>query len=1088
LDVQSLTLMFLKQWFAALLFLAVAPHPAPAQQAVPVKQLPAPPDFSKEAYVVEHLSNVLREENDGTGTRETKAEIKVLAEAGVKAFAVLNFTYSSANESVDIDYVRVQKPDGTVVKTPDYNIQDMPGAVTREAPLYSDIHEKHVAVKGLSVGDVLEYLVRYRVFKPEVPGHFWYEYSFAKRLICRDERLEINVPGGKYVKVVSPEFKPDISEEGGRKIYRWTHANLIVKEKAADEIPSRIPPNPDVQLTTFANWEEVGRWYGGLQKEPLQATQAIQSKAAELTKGLKTDDEKVRAIYSFVSLKFHYIGLDFGIGRYQPHAADDVLDNGYGDCKDKHTLMASLLSAAGIEAWPALIHVTRKLDPEVPSPAQFDHVITVVPQGGKLIWLDTTPEVAPYGLLMLNLRGKQALVIPANKPATLQTTPEDTPAPQLQSFTMEGKLGGDGTFTGHAEQSYQGDVEVALRASFRQVPQSQWKEAVQRFSYGLRFSGTVSNVNVSQPDDVGKPFQLSYDYERKEYTDWKDRQITPPMPPMGVESDKDTKKPPDPVQLGALGEVVYRAKLTLPPGYAADAQPAVDLVRPYAEYHAAYSIKDGVLSATRRLVVKKHEIDLSSWEDFRDFGKAISDDEDKYTQLRGGSTVSGSNSGNADALFREGADAFRQRDTLRAQESFEKVIALDPKYKGAHFNLALALAARNKTAEALEQFHKEEELSPDDTRSYQAAATYLKYAGRRDEAVAEWRKFLKIDPGNIAAASTLAQLLYASGKYAEAVPVLEAALKTSPDSYDLELQLGQAYFKTGQTDKAVERFKDAVSKKGNDPGTLNDVAYTLAENKIDLDLAKQYAEKAVEELDSESQGSESSNDAELSLTFQLARVWDTLGWIYFRQGDAKRAETLVRPAWLLGEDSVVGEHLGEIYERQGKAQQAARAYEFALTVASMPATTFGTSIDAANAYRSQNEDIRAHYKKLTGRDAPLTEIKRLPNGEWSKTPAEQLLQTREIRLKNEDKLGGAAEFLVTFKPGKVTSVEYFSGDNDLEELTDDLKAAHYPLEFPPDSGAILMMRISVKCESSSSCVARLVNPVASPMQLRLPVN
>ena len=60
--------------------------------------------------------------------------------------------------------------------------------------------------------------------------------------------------------------------------------------------PAGFRPNPDVQLTTFANWEEVGRWYGGLQKEPLQATQAIQSKAAELTKGLKTDDEKVRAI------------------------------------------------------------------------------------------------------------------------------------------------------------------------------------------------------------------------------------------------------------------------------------------------------------------------------------------------------------------------------------------------------------------------------------------------------------------------------------------------------------------------------------------------------------------------------------------------------------------------------------------------------------------------------------------------------------------------------------------------------------------------------------------------------------------------
>lgn len=94
----------------------------------------------------------------------------------------------------------MRKPDGTVVKTPDYNIQDMPGEVTRTAPLYSDIHEKHVAVKGLNVGDVLEYLVRFRVVKPEVPGHIWYEYSFTKRSSIKDERLEISVPRENYVR------------------------------------------------------------------------------------------------------------------------------------------------------------------------------------------------------------------------------------------------------------------------------------------------------------------------------------------------------------------------------------------------------------------------------------------------------------------------------------------------------------------------------------------------------------------------------------------------------------------------------------------------------------------------------------------------------------------------------------------------------------------------------------------------------------------------------------------------------------------------------------------------------------------------
>ena len=65
-------------------------------------------------------------------------------------------------------------------------------------------------------------------------------------------------------------------------------------------------------------------------------------------------------------------------GRYQPHSADDVLGNQYGDCKDKHTLFASLLQATGVTAYPALISSSRKLDADVPSPAQFDHVISVV--------------------------------------------------------------------------------------------------------------------------------------------------------------------------------------------------------------------------------------------------------------------------------------------------------------------------------------------------------------------------------------------------------------------------------------------------------------------------------------------------------------------------------------------------------------------------------------------------------------------------------------------------------------------------------------------------------------------------------------
>ena len=198
----------------SLLLLAVACSFISAQSNSPSKPSLYASDFSKEAYVIEEVSTRITAEQDGTGTKETSAAIRIVSDAGVKAFAVLSFTYASANEVVEIDYVRVRKPDGTIVKTPDYNIQDMPGEVTRTAPLYSDVHEKHVAVKGLAVGDVLEYSKREHIVKPEVPGQFWTEYTFSKSAIARDERLEISFPAVKYLKVVSPKIQAG-NQRGG---------------------------------------------------------------------------------------------------------------------------------------------------------------------------------------------------------------------------------------------------------------------------------------------------------------------------------------------------------------------------------------------------------------------------------------------------------------------------------------------------------------------------------------------------------------------------------------------------------------------------------------------------------------------------------------------------------------------------------------------------------------------------------------------------------------------------------------------------------------------------------------------------------
>ncbi len=527
----------ISRWCALPVVLVLAVFVPGRAQTSPLQTPPARAadngDHPQAASVIEEMSSKISFDNDGNDTREQTTRVRVQTDGGVQQWGLLNLPFQSATQTVDVDYVRVRKPDGSIVVTPPDNIQDLDSEITRAAPFYSDLREKHVAVKGLGKGDILEYAVHWHTTKPLIPGQFWFQYAFQHDGIVLDERLEIRVPAGRAVKVKGPLATQTVTTEGSSRVYTWTYSKLDdTKDEESDtkkvEAALGRIPSPDVQLSSFQSWEDVGRWYWSLQKDRVEPTAAIRAKAAELTRGMTDDAAKLQVLYAFVSMQYRYIGIAFGIGRYQPHAAEDVLTNNYGDCKDKHTLLASLLQASGIELYPALISSSHKLDPDIPSPAQFDHIIGYLPQGKNAVWLDTTPEVAPVGYLVAPLRDKQALVMLGEKSSQLIPTPADPPIHSLQTFKIEGKLSDSGTLEAKVEDTTRGDGEVALRSAFRRMPQSQWKDLVQQISYALGYAGTVSDVSASPPEEIAEPFHFSYSYNRKDYPDWSNRQFTVP--------------------------------------------------------------------------------------------------------------------------------------------------------------------------------------------------------------------------------------------------------------------------------------------------------------------------------------------------------------------------------------------------------------------------------------------------------------------------------------------------------------------------------------------------------------------------------
>src|SRR5215471_2361401 len=294
-----------------------------------------------EAVILESLVTRAHFENDGTGFTERTSSIRVQSQAGVEALGQLVFGYNSATEKLEVNYVRVKKSSGEVIETPAANAQDFAPETLRSAPMYSDYRQRHVTVSALRPGDLLEYRITTHIDTALVPGEFWFEYSFPDNVQLNEARLEIDVPKSRELRLKSPQRKYTTAENGERRVYSWTVQNITPKrdKKTEDnEEEDQIEPSdkgPEIQLTTFKDWQQIAQWYARLQSERVVVDDAVRKKAAELTGSAANNTEKARRLYDFVARDIRYVSLSFGIGRYQPHAAPEVLQGFYGDCKDK---------------------------------------------------------------------------------------------------------------------------------------------------------------------------------------------------------------------------------------------------------------------------------------------------------------------------------------------------------------------------------------------------------------------------------------------------------------------------------------------------------------------------------------------------------------------------------------------------------------------------------------------------------------------------------------------------------------------------------------------------------------------------------
>ena len=360
---------------------------------------------------------------NGTSSRFVQRSIKVNSDQGARHMAYQVISYSPGRQDLKILKARVIHPDGTSEdSTGRYTIP----IVEEEFRLYYDDANEIIEMPSMKAGDIID--LQYKLSDSRVRNmwerHFgniiavqsFYPKMYFRFDIITDKSFELHVDTPSMAGMTFNK-----TQEEKTTVFKWEAGELpaILPEP---EMPPLVELSPTIRVSTFGSWEEFGKWWWDLASQQMLVDEDIRKQVEELTKDKKTDDEKIAAIFDWVIRSTRYVGLEFGIHGFKPYRTTEVIARGFGDCKDKATLLYSMLKEAGIDAAIVLVRTrgSGELNSSFPFQFLFDHAIAAVPS--KNLFLDGTVEYLGHETLPPADQGVFSLIVSEGKTSTATTT------------------------------------------------------------------------------------------------------------------------------------------------------------------------------------------------------------------------------------------------------------------------------------------------------------------------------------------------------------------------------------------------------------------------------------------------------------------------------------------------------------------------------------------------------------------------------------------------------------------------------------------------------------------------------------------
>jgi hypothetical protein len=614
------------------------------------------PEISKDAVAVilldEQVTTV--KDNGDIETRHRRA-YKLLRPESHRDYSYVSVNFDNETKITFFKAWTIT-PDGKQMEVKD---KDAVEISVGDFEVFSDNRAKYIEFPEAHPGSIVgyEYVQKHRPFV------FEDSWDFQNRVPTVLARFSLVLPPGwEFTNYWSnaPKQEPQspLTNE-----YVWEVQNISGLEEEPDMPPYNaiaghmdvkyFPRDPNLRTKTTGSWIDIGLWFNGLTSASRVPSPALQQKVTELTAGLADPLAKMEALSSYVQRQIRYVAIEIGIGGLQPHPAADVFKHQYGDCKDKATLLSTMLAQIGIDSYYVMIHTDRGVvNPNFPS-INGNHMVLAIhipdgvptttlyglvddPKLGHLLFFDPTNSYVPlgylpsylqlnYGLLMAPTGGK-LILLPLSAPATNRL---------LRTATLS--LTPSGNLSGQVQELRWGGPAMQSRALFLTATPANRPKVIEEFLGNSLTNFSFSKASVGNLENYDKDFTLSYGLAVEGYAKTAgDLLIVRPRVLGAKGSDilagKERKYPIEFDEATRQDDVF---DITLPAGYVVDELPKpVNAECPYGSYKSTVQVQDNILHYKRSYEITDILVPTDKFPEVRAFFRAIASDEKSSAVLR----------------------------------------------------------------------------------------------------------------------------------------------------------------------------------------------------------------------------------------------------------------------------------------------------------------------------------------------------------------------------------------------------------------------------------------------------------------------